>query len=206
MSFDGVALADIKRRLTAYKGWQTRYVKTIQAALTSLQQQVPSVIQVTHMQTALRKLDAVSQSLMTGYAVWAMDPDTKPEETEQLNKSTDKVNNTYNELHGLVATACGRIPPQQPVAAAPAQVLAQAAAAPRDMSPKAVRGLQPSALSHEAEPSEFQNWCRKFRSYFEASRFEKYAVVNQQAFLRQCIDDKVESRLNELIHLSLIHI
>ena len=59
--------------------------------------------------------------------------------------------------------------------------------------------LKPFTLTCENNPIEFRTWQRKFRVYYTTSSFDKRNLEEQQAYTTNCLDPKLEQRIQAKI-------
>ena len=64
---------------------------------------------------------------------------------------------------------------------------------------KPISELKPFQLEKMSTPGRFNEWKRRFESFFLASNLQKAAVVTQQAYFRQCISPQLANLLDSHI-------
>ena len=64
---------------------------------------------------------------------------------------------------------------------------------------KVQTSLQPNKLTRDNTPAELRSWVRKFTSFHSMSKLQNAALVDQQAFVLQCVDLDLETYLRQKI-------
>ena len=64
---------------------------------------------------------------------------------------------------------------------------------------KPVMALKPEKLSFDSNLGQVRRWKQRFRAFHASSNLRVLSLLDQQAFLIACIDDKVANRIHRLV-------
>ena len=180
-----MSIAEILRTYSSIKGHRTRVKREIQSLLDMLKVQysAPSEVRVND---RLEKLEKYTHRLsdIKDYLITAKYPkagDHADEVAEFLTTLDQASTQIFKVIHDRHAAA-----PQAAIAAPPTPT--------RSHKPSAE--LKPKELLHDASMASFRTWKKQFKAYFDAGNLISLPCSQQQAYLNNCVDETLASRID----------
>ena len=176
--------------LSSYKAHMTRSFNTVTTLCTTSTNH-PSSRAAAKLQDQLDKLDAIWDSAqdvllslgeVDGGNFENYEKDAKTM-AKQYEEAAENLLKTMSQLNKQPTPQ-----PSQP----PATTSDNGSTKPNDV-------LKPFTLTCEHTPVEFRHWQKKFKAYYQASAMDKRPVSEQHAYFQNCIDIKLEQRIQDKI-------
>lgn len=183
-------LKSLKSSLRTNKGHLTRLIN-MAGRLCEISETDHSETTATSLKDQIEELDHRIKVIIDGYtSIAELDPD-KEEETATAMETESK---RYEDCKIALIKALSAInrPPAQPASTAPVTNN-------QSTHVKANEALRPFMLTTETNPVEFRSWQRKFKAYYSASGFENSPLAQQHAYLQNCLDPKLEQRVQDSV-------
>ena len=116
--------------------------------------------------------------------------------TAKYPKAADHANEVADFLTTLdrASTQIFKVIHDRHAAAPQADVAAPPAPATRSTKPSAE--LKPKELLHDASMASFRTWKKQFQAYFDAGNLITLPCSQQQAYLNNCVDETLASRID----------
>ena len=148
----------------------------------------------------LKTLEKSNVDLQVAFEKWSLrlnqciEEDTSDDNQKDYAEKWKKVKTEFLDTKNLLVTTLSHILPK--ISPGPSQNATQAS----QITPiKPIESLKPFQLELETSPSKFRDWKKRFESFFDASNLKSAAVVIQQTYFRQCLNEGLSNILDSKI-------
>jgi hypothetical protein len=190
-----------------YRGHLTRRVRALTSAVT-FAETTPSFRSLEDVEVKIRDVRTQMDKVEEAYlALLELDPETDADAESKgrraayeqfLDDLSSFLDSDIQPAMALLDRLYGKL---RGTSVAP---VASAGGAPAAAGrPKVVDALRPFGLSEDNTPAELRTWLERYEVYSSSSRLDSYSEREQQAFLFNCVDKKLERRIRSLARFDI---
>jgi hypothetical protein len=181
----------VKASLNAFRGHLTRAIGEAER-LCDFVHHSPNAFNIQKLEAAFDALELKYSNVeLRLVRLQELDPDSFDTYKQKINEVEQEYRLAGDATLRVLIEA--KMPPA-PLLTAPPAGAAGAAAARRVA--KIDVSLKPFQLSMDHTPVELRSWVSRYRSYYSTNTMDNLIIENQQAYFKDCLDPKLEARVN----------